>query len=64
MGLAARNTEPDITTGDAGRVALTFFFNLMEHWGCSKEQPGRRVRSVRRKGADYCCSTENNYLSG
>ena len=38
MGLAARNIEPDITTGDAGRVALTFFFNLMEHWGCSKEQ--------------------------
>ena len=38
MGLAARNTEPDITTGVAGRVALTFFFNLMEHWGCSKEQ--------------------------
>ena len=32
MGLAARNTEPDITTGDAGRVALTFFFNLMELW--------------------------------
>ena len=38
MGLAARHIEPDINSPEAGRVALTFFFNLMEHWGCSKEQ--------------------------
>lgn len=23
---------------EAGRVALKFFFSLMEHWGCSVEQ--------------------------
>ena len=46
MGLAARNIEPDITTGDAGRVALTFFFNLMEHWGCSKEQQGAAMHAA------------------
>ena len=38
MQLVAHNPEPDITSGDAGRVALTFFFNLMEHWGCTKDQ--------------------------
>ena len=38
MHLVAHNSEPDITSGDAGRVALTFFFNLMELWGCTKDQ--------------------------
>ena len=38
MHLVAQNPEPDITSGDAGRVALTFFFSLMEHWGCTKDQ--------------------------
>ncbi|POA20457.1 DUF2384 domain-containing protein [Pseudomonas sp. FW300-N1A1] len=28
--------RPD--TPEAGRVALTFFFNLMEHWGCTPEE--------------------------
>ena len=32
MHLVAQNPEPDITSGDAGRVALTFFFNLMEQY--------------------------------
>ena len=38
MGLTARHIEPDINSPEAGRVALTFFFNLMEHWGCNKDQ--------------------------
>ena len=38
MHLVAHNTRPDITSGDAGRVALTFFFNLMEHPPRSKDQ--------------------------
>ena len=46
MGLPARHAEADITSGDAGRVALTFFFNLMEHWGCSKEQQCTLLGSI------------------
>ena len=46
MGLLAHNIEPDITSGDAGRVALTFFFNLMQHWGCSKEQQCTLLGSI------------------
>ena len=38
MGLAARHIEPDINSPEAGRVALTLCFNLMEHWGCTKDQ--------------------------
>lgn len=39
MHLVAHNPQSDVTSGDAGRVALTFFFNLMGHWGCTKDQP-------------------------
>ncbi|GGJ86169.1 MbcA/ParS/Xre antitoxin family protein [Pseudomonas matsuisoli] len=36
-----------VTDGaEAGRVALTFFFNLMEHWGCSREQQRVLLGSV------------------
>jgi hypothetical protein len=35
MATAEQLERPDTTTPDAGRVALTFFFNLMAHWGCS-----------------------------
>lgn len=30
--------QPATDTPQAGRVALTFFFNLMDKWGCSVEQ--------------------------
>jgi len=46
MGLPARHAEAAITSGDAGRVALSFFFNLMEHWGCSKEQQCTLLGSI------------------
>ena len=52
MGLPARHAEADITSGDAGRVALTFFFNLMEHWGCSKEQQCTLLGSI--GNTTYC----------
>lgn len=39
MHLVAHNPQSDVTSGGAGRVALTFFFNLMGHWGCTKDQP-------------------------
>ena len=29
---------PDLQSTDAGRVALKFFFQLMELWGCNVEQ--------------------------
>ncbi|MFJ5299615.1 MbcA/ParS/Xre antitoxin family protein [Pseudomonas sp. RC10] len=32
-----RNDGVGVDTPEAGRVALTFFFNLMAHWGCSVE---------------------------
>jgi hypothetical protein len=38
MAIPATNIDSAIDGAEAGRVALTFFFNLMEHWRCSKEQ--------------------------
>lgn len=38
MHLVAHNLVRYHQSGDAGRVALTFFFNLMELWGCTKDQ--------------------------
>lgn len=38
MTIPAPHTQPDLDSGNAGRVALTFFFSLMEHWRCTKEQ--------------------------
>jgi len=38
MTIPTPHAQPDLDSGDAGRVALTFFFSLMEHWGCTKEQ--------------------------
>ncbi|WP_434561166.1 DUF2384 domain-containing protein [Pseudomonas sp. D2-30] len=32
------STQQQLDSPDAGRVALKFFFNLMELWGCSVEQ--------------------------
>ncbi|PWE37504.1 DUF2384 domain-containing protein [Pseudomonas prosekii] len=34
----AQTPEQQLDTAEAGRVALKFFFNLMERWGCSAEQ--------------------------
>jgi hypothetical protein len=36
--------RPD--TPEAGRVALTFFFNLMEHWGCTPEEQRALLGSI------------------
>lgn len=38
MSMKALHTTPDVSSGDAGRVALTFFFNLMDLWQCPVEQ--------------------------
>ena len=38
MKLEQPVSKPDITSPDAGRVALTFFFNLMKLWNCSADQ--------------------------
>ena len=35
MTTAGLLAPPDPTTPDSGRVALKFFFNLMERWDCS-----------------------------
>jgi hypothetical protein len=32
------NAQQHLDSPDAGRIALKFFFNLMELWGCSVEQ--------------------------
>jgi hypothetical protein len=34
----AHSATNDIDSPDAGRVALKFFFGLMEHWNCSADQ--------------------------
>ena len=34
----ALSPREQLDAPEAGRVALKFFFNLMEHWGCSAEQ--------------------------
>jgi hypothetical protein len=34
----AHSVNHDLDTPEAGRVALTFFFSLMEHWGCTAEE--------------------------
>ncbi|WP_016772150.1 antitoxin Xre-like helix-turn-helix domain-containing protein, partial [Pseudomonas sp. R62] len=34
----ALNPREQLDAPEAGRVALKFFFNLMEHWGCNAEQ--------------------------
>lgn len=46
MQLVALHAQPDITSGDAGLVALTSFFNLMEHWGCTKDQQCTLLGSI------------------
>ncbi len=38
MNLEQAISKPDVGSPEAGRVALTFFFNLMTLWQCSAEQ--------------------------
>ena len=35
---AVQAAPHELDTPEASRVALKFFFNLMQHWGCSAEQ--------------------------
>ncbi|MDY7560476.1 MbcA/ParS/Xre antitoxin family protein [Pseudomonas sp. 10B1] len=35
-----------VDTPEAGRVALKFFFGLMEHWGCSADQQRALLGSI------------------
>jgi hypothetical protein len=46
MTLQALQTQPDLSSGDAGRVALTFFFNLMNLWQCPVDQQRVLLGSV------------------
>lgn len=41
-----RNVSHDVDTPEAGRIALKFFFNLMEKWGCTAEQQRVLLGSV------------------
>jgi hypothetical protein len=38
VSVIAPAIRPDTDSKEAGRVALTFFFNLTEKWGCSADQ--------------------------
>ncbi len=38
MPVSAPLQHPASDQAETGRVALTFFFNLMDHWRCSAEQ--------------------------
>lgn len=42
----ARDAESKIDAVEAGRVALKFFFGLMDHWGCSTDQQRLILGSV------------------
>lgn len=46
MPQLAHVTAPDLQSSDAGRVALTFFFQLMEHWQCNVEQQRRLLGAI------------------
>ncbi|MFZ6049991.1 antitoxin Xre/MbcA/ParS toxin-binding domain-containing protein [Pseudomonas sp. CR3202] len=46
MSIPASHASPDLQSGEAGRVALKFFFNLMEKWGCTKEQQRTLLGSI------------------
>lgn len=46
MTLSASDAQHDLQSGDAGRVALTFFFNLMQLWQCSAEQQRKLLGSI------------------
>ncbi|WP_375738750.1 antitoxin Xre/MbcA/ParS toxin-binding domain-containing protein [Pseudomonas boanensis] len=46
MSIPARAPALEIQSGDAGRVALKFFFNLMDKWGCTKEQQRTLLGSI------------------
>ena len=38
-----RTAPQELETPEAGRVALKFFFNLMERWGCTAEATAHAV---------------------
>lgn len=42
----AHSVTHDLDTPEAGRVALKFFFNLMEHWGCTAEEQRALLGSI------------------
>ena len=46
MSIPASTSTVDIQSGDAGRVALKFFFTLMDKWGCTKEQQRTLLGSI------------------
>ncbi|MDH4612526.1 MbcA/ParS/Xre antitoxin family protein [Pseudomonas sp. BN102] len=46
MNIPASHANPDLQSGEAGRVALKFFFNLMDKWGCNKEQQRTLLGSI------------------
>ena len=46
MKLEQAVSKPDIASPEAGRVALTFFFNLRGLWNCSAEQQRILLGSV------------------
>lgn len=42
----AHSVTYDLDTPEAGRVALKFFFNLMDHWGCTAEEQRALLGSI------------------
>jgi hypothetical protein len=42
----AHSVTHGLDTPEAGRVALKFFFNLMEHWGCTAEEQRALLGSI------------------
>ncbi|XLY90536.1 antitoxin Xre/MbcA/ParS toxin-binding domain-containing protein (plasmid) [Ectopseudomonas mendocina] len=43
-----KSTNSDTNTPQAGRVALSFFFSLMEKWGCTAEEQKVLLGSIGR----------------
>lgn len=46
MNIHSAAAQPDLSSGEAGRVALTFFFNLMTLWQCPVDQQRILLGSV------------------
>lgn len=46
MPQLAHTSIPDLQSADSGRIALTFFFQLMGHWQCSTEQQRNLLGSI------------------
>jgi hypothetical protein len=46
MAMTSPQLQPELDSADAGRVALTFFFNLMALWQCPVDQQRALLGSI------------------